>query len=179
MAFAQKKGFSSFGNRKKPFSSFSSFGKKRTPFGQSPGFGKKPAGSGRYIFTLHSEYKMREYHLSRQRVTRIIRSPKRIEEGIVEDTVAVMQPASLRRVNGKETWSQEIWVMYKVQSKVHKQEAENEEKNPLARMLHQPQLKIISAWRYPGVSPARDPIPADILREIADWNTMEGEEGEV
>lgn len=28
------------------------------------------------------------------------------------------------------------------------------------------QIKIITAWRYPGKSPERDPIPADILREI-------------
>lgn len=27
-------------------------------------------------------------------------------------------------------------------------------------------IKIITAWRYPGKSPARDPIPAEILREI-------------
>ena len=26
--------------------------------------------------------------------------------------------------------------------------------------------KIISAWRYPGVSPKRDPIPEEILREL-------------
>ena len=28
------------------------------------------------------------------------------------------------------------------------------------------QLTIISAWRYPGVSPKKNPIPEDILREI-------------
>ena len=29
------------------------------------------------------------------------------------------------------------------------------------------QLVIITCWRYPGKSPARDPIPADIKREVA------------
>jgi hypothetical protein len=117
--------------------------------------------SGRYYFTLHSEYKMREYHLSRQRVIRIIRSPQRIETGIVENTVAVMQPASTRRTGGEETWTQELWVMYKIHPKI---------KNPNGNggdILNQPELKIISAWRYPGVSPERDPIPSEILREIA------------
>ncbi len=117
--------------------------------------------SGRYYFTLHSEYKMREYHLSRQRVTRIIRSPHRIETGIVENTVAVMQPASTKKVGGKETWTQELWVMYKVASKA------GDAKTGAAALLSQPELKIISAWRYPGVSPERDPIPSDILRDIA------------
>ena len=117
--------------------------------------------SGRYHFTLHSEYKMREYHLSRQRVIRIIRSPRRTETGIVENTVAVMQPASTKRINGKETWTQELWVMYKVlgQGKLTK--------SKLEQALNQSELKIISAWRYPGVSPERDPIPSEILQEIA------------
>lgn len=116
--------------------------------------------TGRYHFTLHSEYKMREYHLSRQRVIRIIRSPRRTETGIVENTVAVMQPASTKRTNGKETWTQELWVMYKVmgQGKLTK--------SKLEQALNQSELKIISAWRYPGVSPERDPIPSEILQEI-------------
>jgi hypothetical protein len=117
--------------------------------------------TGRYHFTLHSEYKMREYHLSRQRVIRIIRSPRRTETGIVENTVAVMQPASTKRIDGKEGWSQELWVMYKVlgQGKLTK--------SKLEQALNQSDLKIISAWRYPGVSPERDPIPSEILQEIA------------
>lgn len=103
---------------------------------------------------------MREYHLSRQRVIRIIRSPKRREVGILENTIAVMQPASMKRVGNKETWAQELWVMYKVNadSKLSK--------SKLEQILNQAELKIISAWRYPGVSPKRDPIPSDILREI-------------
>lgn len=103
---------------------------------------------------------MREYHLSRQRVIRIIRSPKRREVGIIENTIAVMQPASTKRIGTKEIWTQELWVMYKVNadSKLSK--------SKLEQVLNQAELKIISAWRYPGVSPKRDPIPSDILREI-------------
>ena len=134
--------------------------------------------SGRYYFTLHSEYKMREYHLSRQRVIRIIRSPKRTETGIVENTVAVMQPASTKRVGGKETWSQELWVMYKIPRKNYEsrilnrgEEAKGNQKiqNSTFEILNSAnqEIRIISAWRYPGVSPERDPIPSEILREIA------------
>ncbi len=118
--------------------------------------------TGRYYFTLHAEYKMREYHLSRQRVIRIIRSPKRQEIGIVPNTIAVMQPASTKRVGNKEVWTQELWTMYKVQSD------KRLPKTKLAGLLSQAELKIISAWRYPGVSPKRDPIPSDILREISE-----------
>lgn len=133
---------------------WSTFGQKKKPTTLKAG------KSGRYQFTLHSEYKMREYHLSRQRVIRIIRAPHRTEVGIVENTVAVMQPASTKRVADKETWSQELWVMYKVmgQGKLTK--------SKLEKALNQSELKIISAWRYPGVSPERDPIPAEILQEI-------------
>lgn len=133
---------------------WSTFGQKKKPSTLKAG------KSGRYQFTLHSEYKMREYHLSRQRVIRIIRSPHRTETGIVENTVAVMQPASTKRVNGKETWSQELWVMYKVMGQ------EKLTKSKLEKALNQSELKIISAWRYPGISPERDPIPSEILQEI-------------
>lgn len=128
--------------------------------------------SGRYYFTLHSEYKMREYHLSRQRVIRIIRSPFRTETGIVENTVAVMQPASVKTTAGKPAWSQEIWVMYKLGGSpaISKSQTLNSKGNSdfkfRASNFTQPELRIISAWRYPGVSPKRDPIPSDILREI-------------
>lgn len=125
--------------------------------------------TGRYYFTLHSEYKMREYHLSRQRVIRIIRSPKRQEVGIVENTIAVMQPAGnvSRNQADKPAWSQEIWVMYKVVA------PKKLSKSKLEAVLNQSELKIISAWRYPGVSPKRDPIPSDILREIEAYTEEE------
>ncbi len=132
----------------------------RSSFGRAKPKILSAGKTGRYYFTLHSEYKMREYHLSRQRVIRIIRSPKRREVGILENTIAVMQPASMKRVGNKEAWTQELWVMYKVNadSKLSK--------SKLEQILNQAELKIISAWRYPGVSPKRDPIPSDILREI-------------
>ena len=95
-----------------------------------------------YLWTHHSHDKMRFYRLTESRVKRIIRYPTRIEEGIIEGAVACMQP------NGGKNYS-EIWVLYILSGK------KNEKK-----------IKIISTLRYPGKSPARDPIPADILREI-------------
>ena len=94
----------------------------------------------KYQWTKHSIYKMRCYGLSQQRIKRIIRHPARIEEAIVPSLIAAMQPA------GNKTYS-EIWTIYKP-------------------IKHKKQIKIITAWRYPGKSSARDPIPQEILDEI-------------
>lgn len=96
--------------------------------------------SNKYQWTKHSQYKMRYYGLSPQRIKRIIRHPVRIEEAIVPGLIAGMQPA------GGKNYS-EIWTIYK----------------PLQRLKN---IKIITAWRYPGKSPERNPIPAEILNEI-------------
>ena len=84
---------------------------------------------------------MRHYRLTEARVKRIIRYPVRQEEGIIDGAVASMQPAEGKNYS-------EIWTLYVLSGTAKKQ------------------IKIISAWRYPGKSPERDPIPADILREI-------------
>ncbi len=74
----------------------------------------------------------------------VINSPKRVEEGIAPKTVAMMQPASLKNAHGKQTWSQEIWVM-----------AQDEKSR----------RKIISAWRYPGMTKPKSEITIDLLRK--------------
>jgi len=99
-------------------------------------------GSDKYYWTKHSLYKMRHYGLSGQRIKRVIRHPARVEEAVVPNMIAVMCP------NKK----QEIWAMYTlIKSNV---------KNQMSR------VKVITAWRYPGKSPARNPIPQEILDEI-------------
>ena len=96
----------------------------------------------KYYWTKHSLYKMRHYGLSGQRIKRVIRHPVRIEEAIVPNLIAVMCP------NKK----QEIWAMYTlIKSNVKGQMSK---------------VKVITAWRYPGKSPARNPIPQEILDEI-------------
>ena len=99
-------------------------------------------GGDKYYWTKHSLYKMRHYGLSGQRIKRVIRHPARVEEAVVPNMIAVMCP------NKK----QEIWAMYTlIKSNV---------KNQMSR------VKVITAWRYPGKSPARNPIPQEILDEI-------------
>ena len=81
------------------------------------------------------------YGLTADKVKRIIRNPKRVENGVAENTIAVMAPGSNKKKPS------EVWTMY--QQKGGKK-------------------IIISAWRYPGISPVgkQIPIPADILEEL-------------
>lgn len=98
-------------------------------------------------WTFHAYDKMRHYRLSESRIRRVINSPLRIEEGIAPDTIAVMQPASVVcSEKGKPSeWNQEIWVMVQDEGGIR---------------------KVISAWRYPGKTKERDPIPPGIWREM-------------
>ncbi len=122
---------------------------------------KLPQNSDKYQWTQHSIFKMKQHGLTPQRVKRVIRSPQRTEKGIVKDTIAVMQPTSTRRnKEGKQTWKSEVWVMYQLKKK--KLTSDNEF-NFLGDQLL---IKIISAWRYPGVSSKKDPIPEEILNEV-------------
>lgn len=101
--------------------------------------------SQKYLWTQHAQVKMRQYRLTESRIKRIIRHPARIEEGILEGAVACMQLAESKRYS-------EIWAMYVVVKPNIKRRT--------------PKVKIITAWRYPGKSPVRDPVPPEILREI-------------
>jgi hypothetical protein len=94
-------------------------------------------------WTQHSKMKMRQYRFSEKRVLKIFRKPDRTEEGIAEGTIAAMQKTGTKKN------PTEAWVMYVV--------------------LKKPKgVKIISAWRYPGVTPVgeRPIIPIDTLEEI-------------
>jgi hypothetical protein len=102
----------------------------------------------KFYWTMHSKYKMHFYHLSEQRIKRVINSPYRIEEGIAPNTLAYMQPISIKTKNKKKIWSSEIWVMI--------QEIK-ENKSKL--------IKIISAWRYPGMTRPKDDKTLEILKK--------------
>lgn len=88
-------------------------------------------GVRKLVWTAHSRDKMHHYRLSEARVRRILHSPHRVEEGIAEGTIAMMQ-----RSTGKHPY--ELWVMV-VDA-------------PDAR-------KVISAWRYPGTTEPRAALP--------------------
>ncbi len=97
------------------------------------------------VWTKHSENKRKFYGISKSMVLRVMKNPYRIEEGIAPETIAVMKPPKIKKINNKKIWKQEIWVMFQ------------KEKNL---------IKIISTWRYPGISPQQNPIPPEIIEEL-------------
>ena len=137
---------------------------------------KLPKNTKEFYWTSHALFKMRCYGLSAQKVLGVIKRPERKEEGIVKNTIAVMQPVNPKIQNGKKIWKQEIWVMYQLRDSgaISKSQfpISNKIPNPKLKNYKLPttnhKLKIISAWRYPGVSPKKNPIPNDILEEIKD-----------
>jgi len=130
---------------------------------------KRPENSDKYYWTRHSIGKMMQYGLSAQRITRVIKGRKRIEEGVAENTIAVMQPTSTRRdEKGNLKWNQEIWVMYQKRKKDEKSKVKNKNGEIKSVLNKKNQLKIISAWKFPGMSPKNNPIPKEILEELED-----------
>lgn len=104
---------------------------------------KLPEGEGKIFWTSHSKIKMRQYRFSEKRVLKIFRKPDRKEEGIAPGTIASMQ------ITGTKKHPTEAWMMYVI--------------------LKKPKgIKVISAWRYPGRTPAgeRPQIPDDAWEEL-------------
>ena len=100
-----------------------------------------PQNDSKYHWTQHCVRKMLFYGLTADRVKRMIRNPKRVERGIADNTIAVMNSSGTRN---RPT---EIWTMYRQKDN---------------------RKVVISAWRYPGISPVgkQISIPADIFEEL-------------
>lgn len=113
-----------------------------------------------YYWTEHVRAKMRQYRLSESRIKRILRFPQRLEIGVAPNTVAGMQPA------GSKKHPFEIWVMWMTGRKMRSVRPLQKTKNKFN--LGKQHITIISAWRYPGISPKREPppIPEDVWEII-------------
>ena len=99
----------------------------------------------KFHWTKHIENKMKYYYLSKQRIRRVFKSPDRKEFGIAPNTIAVMQ------TTGTKKHPTEIWLMF-------------QSMQPKKEKL----INMISAWRYPGVSPKGElpEIPEDAILEL-------------
>ncbi|MCX6719533.1 MAG: hypothetical protein NTV36_00245 [Candidatus Staskawiczbacteria bacterium] len=114
------------------------------------------------VWTEHSKIKMRQYGLSTQKLLNILRKPERKEKGIVPGTVGVMKTNKIffkeKKITLEKAWQRpkkapgEIWLMYR------------DTKSASLGAIR----KIISAWRYPGISkPGEEiPMPEDIRQEL-------------
>jgi len=120
------------------------------------------------FWTEHSKIKMKQYGLSKQKLLGILYKPERKEQGIVLGTTAVMKTNKVffkqKQITLSKAWQKpkrapgEIWLMYKD-----------------IKMAMVPMRKIISAWRYPGVSKPGEaiPIPEDIRQELENEKELE------
>jgi len=110
-------------------------------------FFKEPENTKEIYWTRHIKEKMRYYGLSESRLKRILRNPQRKEIGIAPKTIALMQTTDTKKIT-------EIWLMYQPASSAGKQKTKRK--------------VMISAWRYPGISPKGKPIsiPEDIIEEL-------------
>jgi hypothetical protein len=111
-------------------------------------------------WTEHSKIKMKQYGLSKQKLFGILSKPERKERGIVPGTMAVMKTNKVyfkeKQITLTNAWRKpkkapgEIWLMYK----------DNRDTSAGSVQVR----KIISAWRYPGISkPGEEiPVPEDI-----------------
>lgn len=122
-----------------------------------------------------------------------------IPVGNVKKAAAAQKKTAFSKVAAKqlssagESWNQEIWVMYQIKN----QESRNKNQEDLQKAKKIAKLKvilaskkkihdskfmipnsanrkicIISAWRFPGMSSEKDPIPAEIWREIEELNLL-------
>lgn len=110
---------------------------------------------------MHARSKMRYYKLSESRIKRVLNYPKRVEEGVAENTVAMMQPG------GTAKNPYEIWVMVQ-ESKTKQARSRTAKEKEIVRQLglKEKTIKIISAWRYPGTTKPGERLPEEILRDL-------------
>jgi len=116
---------------------------------------KFPKNDSEYIWTDHSKHKMLQYRILPQKIKTILKTHDRKEEGIAPKTVAVMKR------NDTPKRKEEMWVMYQLAAR----QANSKFQIPNFKT---DKIKIISVWRYPGVSPKgkRIEIPEDTLKEL-------------
>ena len=92
---------------------------------------------------------MRQYGLSKSRLLQLLRKPERKEEGIAPGTTAIMESRKIYSSSAKQKNKVpgEVWLMYQDEKTIR---------------------KVISAWRYPGVSKPGEsiPIPEEIRQEL-------------
>lgn len=117
----------------------------------------------KYIFTNHAMGKMRHYGISESLVKRTIRHPDRTEEAILSGMVAAMKRTQSKAYP-------EVWVMYTPlePTSLTGYTALDQKKKTSSVSRASGGIKIITAWRYPGESPERSPVPESILEEVRD-----------
>jgi len=131
---------------------------------------KEIKNDDKYYWTNHVKEKIKFYGLSDSLIKRVIRFPERTEEGIAPDTIASLKTA------GSKKNQYEIWVMYQIRKKAKKiKDVHEDTLNILDKLSideineiikYKPQIVVISAWRYPGITEKKNeiPVPEDVRK---------------
>lgn len=129
----------------------------------------------RLHWTEHSKIKMRQYGLSKTKLINLLYKPERKEGGIVPGTTAVMKTNRVsRNLPAHKIFFQKSLVDNK-RGKFHYTAKRAPGEVWLMFKDVKDQRKIISAWRYPGVTKPGDqiPIPEDIRKELMSGREFE------
>lgn len=130
---------------------------------------KIPQDDEKFHWTKHSLEKMFYYRISAAKVKNIVFRPRRREEGIAPETIAVMQ------AGGSQKRPYETWVMYQIKnlprSETNFCSVVKNSRTRTSLVWGRKKAKIIiiiSTWKYPGIShPGQPiPIPEDIREEL-------------
>ena len=114
------------------------------------------------VWTQHSEIKLKQYGLSKSKISSIIRKPERIEDGIVPGTIVMMRT---NKVFNNTTFRKSLRLDLKVRTKFTPFKQKNAPGEIWVMYKDaRGSRKIISCWRYPGVTKPGEqiPIPEDI-----------------
>jgi hypothetical protein len=118
------------------------------------------------IWTEHSKIKMKQYGLSKIKILNLLHRPERAEQGIVPGTIALMKT---NKLFSNDSFKKNLRLQLKVKTKFT---PFRQKKSPGEVWLMykdiRNQRKIISAWRYPGITKPGEqiPIPQDIRNYI-------------
>ena len=122
---------------------------------------RPPKNDNSFIWTKHAVSKMYHYRLSERQCRNLLRNYERQEQGIAPGTLAISRRANTKRPT-------EIWLMYQeVGKKVNPIKSRKAGISSETKLFNR--VKIISVWRYPGISKKGEPvyIPDDIKDYVA------------
>jgi len=125
------------------------------------------------VWTQHSEIKLKQYGLSKSKISSIIHKPERIEDGIVPGTTAMMRtnPSTCYRSLRASPLDKKLELKFNIWKKIKKAPGEiwvMYKDTTLQHSSGQAVRKIISCWRYPGITKPREKIqiPEDIKIDL-------------
>lgn len=124
------------------------------------------------FWTQHSIVKMKQYGISKSKVLNLLHKPERTEQGFVPGTMGMMKTNKLfNNITFKKNLRLDLKVKTKWQPAFAKASACQRKAPGEIWLMYKDtvdQRKIISVWRYPGVSkPGEEmPLPDDLKIEI-------------